>query len=102
VANFIGYRFDTPLQSAFDATAGAQSIIFGIFGVKVNVNGDITINPHTPSFSPNISLKGLKIRGSVVDITANLTDFTVKINGKTFRSKIGAPIVSSSVSRENQ
>ena len=102
VANFIGYRFDTPLQSAFDATAGAQSIIFGIFGVKVNVNGDITINPHTPSFSPNISLEGLKIRGSVIDITANLTDFTVKINGKTFRSKIGAPIVSSSVSRENQ
>ncbi|MBL7737396.1 MAG: hypothetical protein JNL51_18200 [Chitinophagaceae bacterium] len=96
-ANFIGYRFDTPLQSTFDATAGAQSVIFGIFGVKVKANGEITINPHTPSFSPDISLKGLKIRGNVIDITANLNDFTVTANNKTYRSKIGKPVVIAAV-----
>ncbi|MEP7257411.1 MAG: hypothetical protein ABI687_03465 [Flavitalea sp.] len=95
VANFIGYRADTPLQSAFDASAGAQCVIFGIFGVKVTVDGDIIVNPHTPSFSPDISLKGLKIRGSVIDITANLKNFTVTIDNKTYHSPIGSPIIKS-------
>ncbi|MEP7257412.1 MAG: hypothetical protein ABI687_03470 [Flavitalea sp.] len=93
VANFIGYRFDTPLQSAFDATAGAQSIIYGIFGVKIDVEGNITVNPHTPSFSPSVSLKGFKIRGSIINISANLVDFTVEVNGKLYKSKIGQPVV---------
>src|SRR5690606_17971481 len=44
VANYIGYRQDTPLQSDFDATSGAQTIIFGIFGVKAETDGSITIN----------------------------------------------------------
>ncbi|MBL7737395.1 MAG: hypothetical protein JNL51_18195 [Chitinophagaceae bacterium] len=93
VANFIGYRFDTPLQSAIDASAGAQCVIFGIFGVSVNMNGDITINPHTPSFSQEISLKGLKIRGRTIDIEANLRNYSVTVNKKTYHSKIGDPVI---------
>jgi hypothetical protein len=102
VANFIGYREDTPLQSDFSALAGAQCIIFGMFGVSVNPNGDITINPHTPSFSPQISLQGLRLRGCTLDIVADQTDFTVKINGKVYRSKIGIPVLSTGKSRNSR
>ena len=60
VANNIDYRKDTPLQNAIGAVAGAQCIIFGMFGVEVKFNGDITINPNPPTFSPEINLIGLK------------------------------------------
>ncbi len=76
-------------MSAFDATAGAACIIFGIFGVQVDLEGNITVNPHTSSFSGNISLKGLKIRSNNIDIKANLNDFIVNANGQTYYSKIG-------------
>jgi hypothetical protein len=93
VANYIGYRDDTPLQSDFDGSAGAQAIIFGMFGVSVNFNGEITINPYPPSFSPQISLQALKLRGITMDIAANQDGFTVKVNGKLYQSKIGNPVV---------
>ena len=93
VANYIGYRNDTPLQSDFSAIAGAQFIIFGMFGVSVNFNGDITINPQPPSFSPEIGLRALKLRGVAMDISANQDGFTVKSNGKVYRSKMGKPVV---------
>jgi hypothetical protein len=93
VANQINYRSDTPLQNAFDATCGAQCIIFGMFGIKVEPNGDIAVNPHPPKFSPNISLKGVKIRGTSFDITANRSGFEVKVNQKIIRSKMGVPVL---------
>jgi hypothetical protein len=100
VANYIGYRDDTPLQSDFSSLAGAQCIIFGMFGVSVDFNGNITINPHIPSFSPKISLQGLKIRGCTIDITADGTGFTVKANGKTYRSRLGVPVIISGAGRK--
>ncbi|MBN8861403.1 MAG: hypothetical protein J0H29_23660 [Sphingobacteriales bacterium] len=93
VANYIGYRDDTPLQGDFSAIAGAQSIIFGMFGVNVNSNGDITINPYPPSFSPQISLYALKLRKVAMNIIANQDSFSVEVNGKVYQSKIGKPIV---------
>lgn len=93
VANFIGYREDTPLQSDFSSLAGAQSVIFGMFGVSVNFAGDITINPHVPSFSPAIALQGLKLRGYNIDITADQRGYMVKANGKTYQSEIGNPLL---------
>lgn len=92
VSNFIDYRHDTSLQNTLGALPGAQSIIFGIFGVKVDVNGTITINPVPPAFSPNISLKNLKIRGKCIDILVNKNNYTVKCADKKIKSKIGKAI----------
>jgi hypothetical protein len=93
VANFIGYRQDTPLQSDFSALSGAQSIIFGLFGVRVNCDGSIFINPTTPVFSGKISLKNLKLLGKEIDILADPEGYQVNVDGKNFYSKMGKPII---------
>ena len=92
-ANHIEYRRDTPLQSAFDATAAAQSIIFGMFGVKAEASGKIRINPKPPTFSPTISLRGMKILGLQFDVVATRDSYEVIAGGKTIRSQVGVPVV---------
>lgn len=93
VANYIDYRKDTPLQGAIGALAGAQCIIFGMFGVEVNFDGSVTINPAPPSFSPEIKLTGLKIQGLEIDIDVKKTGYLVKVDRRQIiRSEIGAPV----------
>ena len=92
MANFMWYRDDTPLQSDFDSITGAQTFIFGLFGVKVGLDGSITVNPTVPSFSPEIRLEGLKIRGKHINITANATDYHVVVDGKEYHAPIGTAI----------
>ena len=52
VANQIDYRKDTPLQCTIDGPAAAQCIIFGMFGVRAEFDGNIRINPQPPSSRP--------------------------------------------------
>jgi len=92
VANQIEYRKDTPLQNAIDAGAGAQCIIFGMFGVNLEMDGTVTINPKLPSWAPQASLKGLKLRGSSIDISATGQEFTVRVGNRVIPSKIGTPV----------
>jgi len=92
VANQIEYRKDTPLQNSIASSEGAQCIIFGMFGVDLELDGTVTINPKLPSWAPDASLKGLKLRGSNIDIAATGREFTVKIGKRVFRSKIGTPL----------
>lgn len=92
-ANHIEYRRDTPLQCTFDATAAAQSIIFGMFGVKAEVDGKVRINPRPPAFSPTICLRGMKILGVQFDVAATMDGYEVTTGGKTIRSQIGVPVV---------
>jgi hypothetical protein len=92
VANQIEYRKDTPLQNAIDAGAGAQCIIFGMFGVNLEMDGTITINPKLPTWAPQASLKGLKLRGSSIDISATGHEFTVRVGSRVIPSKIGTPV----------
>jgi hypothetical protein len=92
VANKRGYRKDTPLQCAVDASAGAQCILFGMFGLGVDPKGNVTVNPAPPSFSPKIELRGVRLRGVDFDVRADSTGFEVRTQGRTLRSKIGTPI----------
>jgi hypothetical protein len=93
VANQIDYRHETPLQCAVDAAAGAQGMIFGMCGIKMEPNGDIVVNPRPPKFSPQISLKKLKIRGRNIDIIADHRRYEVKVDGQSRSSTIGVPVV---------
>jgi hypothetical protein len=52
----------------FDASAAAQSIVFGMFGIRAMANDEIHINPHPPSFSPWITLTEIKLRGREFDV----------------------------------
>jgi hypothetical protein len=92
VANQMEYRKDTPLQCAVDAAAGAQCILFGMFGIRVDPNGQVTVNPAPPSYSPAIELRAVRLRGMTFDVTADRTGFEVRTAGRTLRSKIGSPV----------
>lgn len=99
VANCIDYRSDTPLQCSIGGVTGAQCIIFGMFGVQVRFNGDIEINPHPPVFSPEITLKGLKIRGCSMDIYVCGNIFNIKVDDVFAQSEVGTPVIYDSVNR---
>lgn len=93
VANAIDYRKDTPLQNAIGAISGAQAIIFGMFGVIADFDGNITINPAPPSYSPSISLTGVQIRGITFDVEVNDNQYQVRMPKSTFHSAVGQPVV---------
>ncbi len=93
VANNIDYRRDTPLQNTIGAVAGAQSIIFGMLGVQVRPDGSIVVNPRPPSFSPELRLTGLHLRGRRIDVAVDGEEYTVAVDGEELRSAIGHAIV---------
>ena len=93
VANHMDYRRDTPLQCSIGGVAGAQAVIFGMFGVGVTPAGDIVVNPRPPTWSPHIKLTGLQLRGCRLDITAGPEAYQVVANGKRIRAAIGEPVL---------
>ena len=93
VANNIDYRRDTPLQNTIGAVAGAQCIIFGMFGVRVSPEGAITVNPRPPAFSPELKLIGLRLRGRSLDIAVDRGGYTVRADGEELRAPLGTATV---------
>jgi hypothetical protein len=93
VANNIDYRRDTPLQNAIGGVSVAQCIIFGMFGVKIDEKGCVTVNPAPPSFSPVIELRNLKIGGKKIDIRVNKNKYVVRCGGRSITSKVGKSVV---------
>ncbi len=93
VANAIDYRKDTPLQCTIDGVTVAQCIIFGMFGVCQQFDGDLVIDPHPPAFAADMALRGLKLRGRVLDIVVRDGQFEVTMHGQSLRAKIGQAIV---------
>ncbi len=92
-ADTVRYREETPLQCTIDATAGAQCIIFGMFGIKPALDGTVMINPVLPSFAKEMSLRGVKIRGHVFDVIVKEDSYNVEYRGKTIKSLTGHAIV---------
>ena len=92
VANEIDYRVHTPLQSEIGTGTLAQTIIFGIFGVNSDFNGNITINPKKTALSNNLRLKGLKFRGHTIDIKIKDNQFEVVADGKKYAAQMGNSI----------
>jgi hypothetical protein len=93
VANEIDYRADTPLQSDIGTACLAQCILFGIFGIDSDFEGNITINPKKTNLSSDIRLNGLKLRGHTMNIAIKGNTYTVVDDGKTRSAEIGRPIV---------
>ena len=88
-ADRIDYRRDTPYQCALPAAAGAQAIIFGLFGIRVGLDGSVRMNPLPPAFSPRVSLAGVKIRGAEFDIEAGPDGYEVRAGGRSMRAETG-------------
>lgn len=97
VANSQDYRRDTPLQCAFDGVAGAQCIIFGVFGVSVRPDGDVTIKPHQLPFASQLALNGLKIRRRTLDIRVDRDNFEVRCGERAIKASIGDAVLVSAI-----
>jgi hypothetical protein len=93
LANAIDYRRDTPLQNAIGAVSGAQAIIFGMFGVSVDFEGNITVNPIPPSYCNSIALTDLQIRGNTIDIHVADGIYKVTTAKSTFTGQVGKPLI---------
>ena len=89
VSNEIDYRQETPLQSDLGSGCVAQSILFGIFGIRSDFYGNISINPVKTSLANNLEIKGLKIRGKTIDVRVNAGRYVVVCDGKKFSNTIG-------------
>jgi len=93
VANAIDYRKDTPLQCMIDSAAVAQCIYFGLFGIDVNKDGNIIVDPRPTGLAKKISLKGFKIRGLIMDITIDDDEYKVVCGNKKIEAPIGQPSI---------
>ena len=88
VAYTIDYRKDTPLQCTIGGVAGAQCIIFGLFGVRAEFNGDIRIHPRPPALAPQMELKNLRLRGHVLDIVVHDGEYEVREGQRHIQSSV--------------
>ena len=92
-ANAIAYREDTPLQATIGSSAAAQMIIFGIFGVKSDFYGNITINPVKNPPDKNMRLINMKLRGKIFSIYLNEQDYTVETENVKITKQYGEKTV---------
>ena len=89
VATEIDYRQDTPLQADLGSVALSEEILFGMFGIRIDFNGDITINPVKTSLAKELKIKGLKIRGKSLDVSVEGGQYEVRAGSKTIRNNLG-------------
>lgn len=93
VANHPDYRRDTPLICDIGGVAGAQSIIFGLFGIKAMETGQLTISPKPSLLAREFLLKNVRIREHVLDISLNNNRFTVQTKKRLIHSTTDNPVV---------
>lgn len=92
-ATEIGYRLDTPLQSNISTGVPAQTILFAMFGIDVAFDGTITINPVGSQLASTFELSGLKLRGKDINIRVEGGEYTVSVDSKTYKKKLGTATV---------
>jgi hypothetical protein len=93
LANEIDYRVHTPLQSEIGTGCLAQCILFGMFGISSDFEGNISINPVKTSLAENLELKGLKIRGKNINVKITKGSYEVSEGEKIHRESLGTPII---------
>ena len=64
-----------------------------MFGVRAEPNGDIRINPQPPAFASQIKLKGLRLRGHVLDIEIDGGKYEVREKDNRVDAPLGQSIL---------
>jgi len=67
-ADAMEYRRCTDLQCDIESAVPAQTLIFGMFGITINNDFSIRIQPHIPPFANYIRLRNIRLAGKVFDI----------------------------------
>ncbi len=87
------YRRDTPLQCDIQGTGAAQTMIFGLFGIKPCDDFTVEVAPHLPHDIKNMALTGIRLAGKVFDIKCGGDGFTVKCGKKVFTAQYGEKVI---------
>ena len=85
--------------------AGIEAILFGVFGLRPQVDGSLEI---TPSYRPELGeakLTGYRFRGSSYDVVMRTSGFEVFQNGKlaarqTFDKPVRFPLSSAAIQQK--
>ena len=93
------YRRDTPLQSDIQGAALSQTMIFGLFGIKVQDDFSVEIKPHLPAGVTRMNLKNIRLAGLCFQIECTTSGFRVTCNGKTWCRDFNEAVV---LKKENQ
>lgn len=93
VATQIDYRQDTPLQCDIGSVAISEEILFGMFGINVDFNGNITINPIKTSLAKRLQIRGLKVRDKTLDVSVEGRKYEVRTGNKTFMNNLGTATI---------
>ncbi|NLG14149.1 MAG: hypothetical protein GX561_08095 [Lentisphaerae bacterium] len=91
-ADVMEYRRDTPLQSDIQGAALAQTIIFGVFGIRVKDDFSIEIKPHLPSWCKRIALKNIRLAGISFHVECDGEKISVVADGKHYTCEHGGSI----------
>ncbi len=92
VAERMDYRRDTPLQCTLDGAAVAQCILFGMFGVDPQWDNTVLVRPAPPAFAPRLALRGLRLRGMVMDVAVEDGRFRVTCGGHAAEANVGQTV----------
>lgn len=67
------YRRDTPLQCDVEGACLAQTIVFGLFGIRIDDDLKVTFDPHLPDGVDRMGLSNLRLCGKryAVECTRN-------------------------------
>lgn len=89
VANYVDYRQDTPLQCTIGSIAGAQFILFGIFGISLQTDGAIWVRPHLPAYCGCLTLHNIRLHNHVFTIALQKNGYTVTEGTHEQKAKYG-------------
>jgi len=64
-----------------------------LFGIDVDFDGTITIDPVNTRLANELNVTGLKIRGKIMDISVKGDQYEVVCENETFVKEIGDPTI---------
>ena len=83
-------RANEPLQDEssmpiqISSGAGVEAVMFGLFGIKPNIDGTMSVNPHYSLELGRSSLQGYLFRGHSYSFEMDESGFTVSRDGQSF------------------
>ena len=88
------YRHDTPLQLNIEGGCPSQTILFGLFGIRVRDDFAVSIRPHLPEGADRISLENVRMAGKEFSIECRRDrGTTVEFGGRRREAPLGKEIV---------
>ena len=91
-ANMIMNREDTPLQGNIHAISGAQTILYYLFGITADFEGNITVKPVRVRPADEMKVENVRLCGKVFSVEVKGDEFTVTTVGKSLTSKVGEAV----------